>query len=74
MLMSRLWRAAGLAWDDLMSPTSAETGAYTVSMSSIGHAVLGALLVALMGLSGLLVALAIGDAYWWIKDRGHPQS
>ncbi len=71
---SRIWRAAGMAWDDLLTPTAADTAPYTVSMSSIGHATLGALLVALMGLSGLPVALAIGAAYWWLKERGHPQS
>lgn len=68
--LSRIWRAAGMAWGDLLTPTSAEAPPYTVAVSSIGHAVLGALLVALMGLSGLSVALAIGAAYWWIKERG----
>ncbi len=47
VMISRIWRAAGLAWADLMQPTGAETAPYTVSMSSIGHATLGALLVAL---------------------------
>lgn len=70
-MISRIWRAAGLAWADLMQPTGAGTTPYTAAASALGHAVLGATAAALLGMGyGLPGALAIAVAYWLAKERG----
>ena len=70
MMISRIWRAAGLAWADLMQPTSAGTTPYTAAASALAHAVLGATAAALLGMGyGLPGALAIAVAYWLAKER-----
>jgi len=44
--------------------------AYERAVEGIGHAMLGAGLVSLLGVWGLLPGMAVAVAYWWIKERG----
>jgi len=60
-------------WRDLLAELlrpSAGESAYVRGVVGLGHAMLGAALVWPFGGYGLPCALAIGAAYWWVKERG----
>lgn len=44
--------------------------AYERAVEGIGHAMLGAGLVSLLGVWGLLPGMAVAAVYWWVKERG----
>lgn len=67
-LIDRLWR-------QLETPDSAAvpSRAYIRAVIAIGHAMLGAAAVGILGGSGLWVAGALAGVYWLLKERADLQ-
>lgn len=66
-------RVLNTIWKEINTPTGQVgplSAAYGRAMGGVGHAALGALFCAPLGVWGLAFALVMALAYWLTKERG----